>query len=165
MTLGSEQTIQNSSNILTSFGLVIKIGQKVIGTCSSFDVNEAVDLQDVFTFHDNAEVPRGHPLDIVPGNVTNRTIQMNVYELRDSQVLGLFNSTQAAYDMLSSQSAGIKIDEVHTSYPPDGTAASIVTRSFINCWFQSLGVPKKAEGDRRIMVNASIRYQYSKKYA
>lgn len=94
----------------------------------------------------------GEVIENVPGNITGLTIQVSRYDLFASKMEQVWGTAQALW-MLTQQNNKIEVEEKWSN--PDGTSEKYI---YFDCWFSQLGRNLQAQGDRIVMVNATLNY-------
>jgi len=96
----------------------------------------------------------GDVIDNIPGNVSGLTIQVSRYDLFTEKMEEVWGSASALW-MLGRQLNPLNITEKWRSPGSGGLTESYL---YTGCWFSQIGRNMQAQGDRIIMVNATLNY-------
>jgi hypothetical protein len=139
--------------------------RRVIGAISDFNVQQSRALTEIQEVNVNAY---GQPVDIIPGHMTTRTINVQRYDLYSKVIEELFADDTAPFkewNMLLDQTRPFVLRTVWLN-PSGGTFGAIGgalsgkrVYEFLGCWFTSMGRTISSKGDRIINVNATIQWK------
>ena len=140
-----------SEGIRTSHAISIhpSVGAAAIGQIQSWAPNQSRTITPTYELDSRTS---GNVVDNVPGNVTGLTIQVSRYDLFTVKMEEVWGSS--AFWMLGDQQTALEIREKWQ--PPGGGPAEFY--HYKGCWFSQLGRNMQAEGNRIVMVNATLNY-------
>lgn len=152
--------IQSPNTVtVTNHGLLIQAFGEAIGAVTRWAPRQSQTLTPVYEFGqlttgggDDVPAKRGEPYEIVPGNVTGTTLDINRYDIYTKRFEDAFRTLDLT--MLSSQASSIKFIEFVAS--PDGTLS--FTDVYYGVWFQTLGKEHSADGNRIVMASATAMF-------
>lgn len=139
----------------TSHGLLIRVaGGRVIGACNGFTHNQAREVQDEFEVDANA---KGYgPVDIVPQNITSRTLSIQRYDLWQRPIEEAFG-TGFEYVSLADQSRPFVLRTAWRS-PVGSLLGGRRVYEYTGCYFTRFGRTARTDDNRIINVDAEIVY-------
>lgn len=143
----------------TSFGFTLNAvlgGRAVpIGAVLGFDNDETRTLEDVFEVELSS---RGLPIDIVPQNVTGRTLTVERYDLFSKVIEEVFQASPSEIVSLADQLRPFVLREV---WRDPGSALTSRSRlyQYTRCWFSRKGRRMKSTDNRIVMASGTISYQ------
>lgn len=138
----------------TSHGLTIRVvGGPVIGACFGFTEQVTRDLEDAWEIDANATGYR--PVDIVPGNVSGRSLRIDRYDLFTQVMEEVLGSREVV--VLSDQTRPFVL-RTHWQSPVGALLGGRRIYQYEDCWFASMGRVARADDTRLVGVNAEIRY-------
>lgn len=142
-------TVPNTT-VATSHAISIRANGVTIGMVQTWAPSQSRMITAVYQFEPERT---GEIVENVPGNVTGTTIQVSRYDLFRTRMEQAWGTTFQIGDMLSSQVNPLEIQERWSQ--PDGIAT---VWAYDGCWFSSLGRNPSVQGDRLIMVSATLNY-------
>jgi len=137
-----------STGIRTSHAISIRAGRTTIGQIQTWAPTQSKTITPAYELRSESS---GTVTENVPGNITGLTIQVSRYDLFTSKMEEVWG-TSAALWMLSNQLTPLEITEKWSS---PGLNESFV---YYGCWFSQLGRNMQAQGDRIVLVNATLAY-------
>jgi beta-glucanase (GH16 family) len=141
------------TSIRTSHAVSIQVGTTTIGQIQTWAPNQSRTITPGYQLASTLDgVDSGEVFENVPGNVTGLTIQVSRYDLFASKMEEVWG-LPVAFNMLTSQSQPLTISEKWTN--PDNSGERY---EYTGCWFSQLGRNLQAQGDRIVMVNATLSY-------
>lgn len=140
----------------TSHGLTIRVaGGRIIGAIYGFTHNQTRQLDEEWEINIGA---RGAaPSDIVPQNVTERSLRINRYDLFTRNMEEVFNRT-GEIATLSDQFRPFTLRTIWQS-PVGIVLGGRRVYQYTGCWFRSIGRTARADDNRIINVDAELIYQ------
>lgn len=135
----------------TSHGIQIKVGGEVIGAVTSFVPGPA--RREFTHVYELNPLSSGHPIDVVPNNLTGFEIRVSRYDIWRQPFERVFGGTISIYEALGNQDRGF--DMYRYFWHPDGYREVLVYR---NTWIREVGRTFDAGRDRVILVNGSFVY-------
>lgn len=169
----------------TTHALLIRVGGKTIGGIYDWNVTQSRDMREPYAIN---LFNRGLPADMVPGNVTNRSLSVKRYDLYTDVMEECFGTTEL--EVLSDQVRPLSLREVWlapgaaTQLGPDlaraagadaelasllgGSLNALLTvgagsgrlYEYKGVWFTDLGRTSSATGDRVVGVDATLKFQW-----
>lgn len=139
------------TSIRTSHAISIypSVGNVPIGQIQTWAPNQSRTITPAYELKSDTS---GNVTENVPGNVTGLTIQVSRYDLFASKMEEVWGSSKSLW-MLGNQLNPLEIREKWRG--PTGTVETYLYRG---CWFSQLGRNMQAQGDRIVMVNATLNY-------
>jgi len=137
------------TSIRTSHAVSILAGGKTVGQIQSWAPNQSLTVTHAYELKQETS---GTVTENVPGNISGLTIQVGRYDLFSSkmeEVWGLGYTLK----MLTDQRNPFTVREKWVN--PDNSVENL---EYYDCWFSQLGRNLQAQGDRIVMVNATITY-------
>ena len=140
------------TNIRTSHAVVIRAptGQ-VVGQIQTWAPSQSRGITSAYELN---SVTSGEVTENVPGNITGLTIQVSRYDMFTSRMEEVWGSTDLT--MLSKQLDPLDIEEKWSIPPNAGGGTQKWT--YYGCWFSQVGRNLQAQGDRIVLVNATLNY-------
>ncbi|RLI87332.1 MAG: hypothetical protein DRP01_02165 [Archaeoglobales archaeon] len=138
-----------TTTIRTSHATSIRAGGTTIGQIQTWAPNQSRTITPGYELRSETS---GEVTENVPGNITGLTVQVSRYDLFSSKMEEVWG-TSSAFWMLSDQLNPLEIEEKWRN--PDGT---VEKQLYSGCWFSQLGRNMQAQGDRIVMVNATLNY-------
>lgn len=141
----------------TSHGLLIKVaGGRVIGAVQGFNHSQSRDLEAVFDVEADA---KGYgPADLVPGNVTTRSISITRYDLWQRPCEEAFG-TGFEYVNLADQARPFAL---RTTWRSPVTGGVLIggrrVYEYTGCYFSRIGRQASVTDSRIVRVDAEITY-------
>jgi hypothetical protein len=146
------------TSIRTSHAVSIRAGGVTVGQIQTWAPNQSRTVTAAYQLASTLDgVDSGEVTENIPGNVTGLTIQVSRYDLFASKMEQVWGTSTAFY-MLSSQYEPLEILEKWSN--PDNTSEQW---NYSGCWFSQLGRNLQAQGDRIVMVNATLSYVKARK--
>lgn len=140
----------------TTHGLAIRVaGGRIIGAIHGFTHQTSRDIDDEWEV--NVAARGAGPSDMVPQNVTERSIRIERYDLYVRHMEEVFNSTGEMIS-LSDQFRPFTLRTIWQS-PVGIVLGGRRVYEYRNCWFRSIGRTARADGDRIVNVDAELVYQ------
>lgn len=136
------------TGIRTSHAISISAGGRTIGQIQTWAPTQSKTITPAYELRSESS---GNVTENVPGNITGLTIQVSRYDLFASKMEEVWGSSKALW-MLSNQLVPLQITEKWSS---PGLTESFV---YYGCWFSQLGRNMQAQGDRIVLVNATLAY-------
>ncbi len=141
------------TSIRTSHAVSIRAGGTTVGQIQTWAPNQSRTVTPGYQLAASLDgVDSGEVTENVPGNVTGLTIQVSRYDLFASKMEEVWGTSTSFY-MLTAQYEPLEILEKWAN--PDGTTEQF---NYSGCWFSQLGRNLQAQGDRIVMVNATLSY-------
>jgi hypothetical protein len=140
------------TTVRTSHAVSIRANSVTIGQIQTWAPNQSRTITPTYqlaTFHDG--VGSGEVFENVPGNITGLTIQVARYDLFAYKMEEVWGGV--AFWMLCKQTTALEIEERWQN--PGSSAEKYL---YTKCWFSQLGRNLQAQGDRIVMVNATLNY-------
>lgn len=137
------------TSIRTSHAISIRAGNTTIGQIQTWAPAQSKTITPTYELCSDTS---GTVTENVPGNVTGLTIQVARYDLFKLKMEEVWGTSKALW-MLSNQLNPLQIEEKWRH--PDGTVEKFM---FNGCWFSQLGRNMQAEGNRIVLVNATLAY-------
>jgi len=139
----------------TSHGLTIKVaGSRLIGAVQSFRHSQTRNVEEVFEIQQNAH---GYgPVDLIPQNVTTRSLDINRYDLWVRNIEEAFGVTELI--SLSDQSRPFTLRTTWQS-PTGAVLAGRRVYEYQGCYFTNFGRAASVTDTRIIAVDANIVYR------
>lgn len=144
------ETLARSGHSLT-----IKVNGITIGLINGWSPQMNRQITPIYEINSESS---GLPLENIPGNVQNLTIQIGRYDIwpvRMEQAFGTVDLT-----MLSNQQSGFSVQETWIS--PSGNTE---IWQYEGCWFENIGRQHRSDDNRLVNVNATLRYVFRTKIA
>ena len=140
------------TTIRTSHAVAIKYQSVTIGQIQTWAPSQSRTITPAYQLASFAgTTASGEVTENVPGNITGLTIQISRYDLFASKMEEIWGDV--AFWMLTKQVNKLEIDEVWEN--PDESRERY---TYEDCWFSQLGRNLQAQGDRIVMVNATLNY-------
>lgn len=139
----------------TSHGLLIRVaGGRVVGAVNGFTHTQTREVQDEFEIDVNAV---GHgPVDIVPQNITTRSLQIKRYDLWQRPMEEAFG-TGAELVTLADQARPFVLRSIWRS-PVSSLLGGRRVYEYTGCYFTSIGRNALSTDNRIVNVDAQITY-------
>lgn len=134
--------------VRTSHAMTIRASGLTIGVVQSWQPNMGRAISPVYELN---VATSGEPIENVPGNVQNLTINIQRYDLyvrRMEQAFGTPN-----FEMLGDQNNPFEVRE-SWRFPNNAVEA----RAYTGCWFSSIGRTYSATDTRVVNVSATLAY-------
>ncbi len=134
--------------VRTSHAMTIRAHGLTIGVVQSWQPNMSRAISPVYELN---VATSGEPIENVPGNVQNLTINIQRYDLyvrRMEQAFGTPN-----FEMLGDQNNPFEVRETWR-FPNNAVEA----RTYVGCWFSSIGRNYSATDTRVVNVSATLAY-------
>ena len=146
----------------TSHGLTIRVGGgRIVGAVQSVQHSQSRQIDEEW------EINRGHrgagPADLVPQNVTTRTLQVTRYDLFVRNMEEVFD-TSGEIVSLSDQFRPFSLRTIWQS-PVGIVLGGRRIYEYSGCWFSSIGRNVSVDDNRVVSVDAQITYQYRRRVA
>jgi len=135
--------------IRTSHAISIMADKTVIGQIQTWAPNQSRTITPTYQLDPKSS---GTVFENVPGNITGLTIQVARYDLFAKKMEEVWGTVRVLW-MLSDQLNPLSITEKWTRY--DGASEAY---EYEGCYFSQLGRNMQAQGDRIVMVNATLNY-------
>lgn len=150
---GQTYPVRNTPDTLvrSSHGIQIKIKGEVIGAIRNWSPAEYT--RGMTRVWELNPLSSGHPIDQVPGNLDGFTLRVDRYDIWKEPFEKVFGGDIALMEAIGNQQAGF--DCYQYLWHPDGYKELTVYR---NSWFTSIGRNYSADGDRIIMVSATLAF-------
>lgn len=146
------------TTIRTSHAITIKANGKTVGQVQTWAPTQSRNVKHCYQLATwDGTTRSGNVTENVPGNITGLTIQVSRYDLFASRMEEVWGSPTAFY-MLTNQFKPLEITEKWVN-PVKNTVERV---TYYGCWFSQLGRNLQAEGDRVVMVNATLSYVKTK---
>ena len=145
-TTGVPPTTNTSTS--TSHSLTIVVNGVAVGNIKSWKPGQSRTITPIFELN---VATSGAPIDNIPGNLGSLKIQVERYDLYHRRMEQAFSSADLV--MLSLQDTFFQVSEQWIF--PDNSVTSFL---YTGCWFDSLGRQYSSDGDRVVLVNASLTY-------
>jgi len=137
------------TNIRTSHAISILAGGVPIGQIQTWAPNQSRTITPTYELRSETS---GEVTENVPGNITGLTVQVARYDLFASKMEEVWGTAKALW-MLSDQLNPLELREKWRN--PDGATEFY---HYEGCWFSQIGRNMQAQGDRIVMVNATLNY-------
>ena len=142
-----------NTTIRSSHAVSIRVASTTIGQIQTWAPNQSRTVTPAYQLASTLNgIDSGEVVENVPGNITGLTIQVSRYDLFASKMEQIWGTAQALW-MLTKQVNQIEVEEKWTN--PDNTSEKY---TYFDCWFSQLGRNLQAQGDRIVMVNATLNY-------
>jgi len=142
-----------NTTIRTSHAVSIRVGSTTIGQIQTWAPNQSRTITPGYQLASTLDgIDSGEVTENVPGNITGLTIQVSRYDLFASKMEQVWGTSDSLW-MLTKQSNKIEIEEKWSN--PVGGGEKF---TYFDCWFSQLGRNLQAQGDRIVMVNATLAY-------
>jgi len=140
--------------VRTSHALTIVYNGVTIGLINGWAPKTARTITPIYEIN---TATSGSIYEKVPGNETGNTIEVSRYDLYKSRIETLFGTVDLA-NSLTNQDAPFTVIErwVAPATPIAGGGTEIL--SYSGCWFSSIGRAYRSDGDRIVMVSATLEY-------
>lgn len=138
-----------TTNIRTSHAISILVNTKVVGQIQSWAPTQSKTITATFELNSDTS---GEPTENIPGNLSGLTIQVSRYDLFASKMEEVWGKSNNLW-MLSKQLHPFVVQEKWKN--PDNTTEYM---NYEGCWFSQLGRNMSAQGDRIVLVNATLNY-------
>ena len=139
----------------TSHGLLIRVASgRVVGAINEFSHSTTRDVRDVFEI--NANSYGQAPVDLIPGNVTSRTISVQRYDLFQAPMEEAFG-TGFEYETLADQARPFSLRTIWRS-PVGSALGGRRVYEYTGCYFTRIGRTARTTDSRIVNVNAEITY-------
>jgi hypothetical protein len=135
--------------IRTSHAISIRANGTTIGQIQTWAPTQSRTITPAYELRSETS---GEVTENVPGNITGLTIQVSRYDLFASKMETVWGTSKALW-MLSSQLNPLEVEEKWRN--PDSTVEKFL---YEGCWFSQLGRNMQAQGDRIVLVNATLAY-------
>jgi len=143
------------TGIRTSHAISIRVGSTTIGQIQTWAPNQSRTITPAYELRSETS---GEVTENVPGNITGLTIQVSRYDLFTSKMEEVWGTSKALW-MLSSQLIPLTVEEKWRN--PNNVVEKFV---YEGCWFSQLGRNMQAQGDRIVLVNATLAYVKCRPY-
>jgi hypothetical protein len=137
------------TSIRTSHAISIRANGTTIGQIQTWAPTQSRTITPAYELRSETS---GEVTENVPGNITGLTIQVSRYDLFASKMETVWGTSKALW-MLSSQLNPLEVEEKWRN--PDGTVEKFL---YEGSWFSQLGRNMQAQGDRIVLVNATLAY-------
>jgi len=137
------------TSIRTSHAISIRANGTTIGQIQTWAPNQSRTITPAYELRSETS---GEVTENVPGNITGLTIQVSRYDLFSSKMETVWGTSKALW-MLSSQLNPLEVEEKWRN--PDGSVEKFL---YEGSWFSQLGRNMQAQGDRIVLVNATMAY-------
>jgi len=139
----------------TSHALTIRDGAtgQLIGAIYTFAPKQARTLEEEYEINRDT---RGLPVDIVPQNLTTRTLQIARYDLFTKIMEDVFGHKEMV--ILTDQKRPFRIRETWRD-PAAILGGGRRIYEYTGCWFQDLGRTLSATDDRIVKVDATLMFR------
>jgi len=142
-----------NTTIRTSHATSIRVANTIIGQIQTWAPNQSRTVTPTYQLASTLDgINSGEVVENVPANITGLTIQVSRYDLFASKMEQVWGTSKALW-MLTKQVNAIEVEEKWSN--PDGTTEKFM---YFDCWFSQLGRNLQAQGDRIVMVNATLNY-------
>jgi len=143
-----------NTNIRTSHAVSIMIGTHAVGQIQTWAPNQSRTITPAYELKSDTS---GKVTENVPGNESGLTIQVARYDLFKSKMEEVWgrigpSGSGGFLKMIGDQLNSFQVYEKWAW--PGGSE----TLSYDGCWFSQLGRNLSAQGDRIVMVNATLSY-------
>lgn len=138
-----------NTTIRSSHAVSLRAAGVTIGQIQTWAPNQSRTVTPAYELRSETS---GEVIENVPGNVTGLTIQVSRYDLFASKMEQVWGTPKALW-MLTDQNNKLEVEEKWSN--PDGTSEKFI---YFDCWFSQLGRNLQAQGDRIVMVNATLNY-------
>jgi len=132
----------------TSHAMTIRASGLTVGSIQSWGATMTRQVSHVYEIN---QATSGEPIEAVPGNVGGLSISVGRYDLFSRRMEQAFGTPD--FEMLGDQSNPFEVRETWR-FPNNG----IEGRSYIGCWFSSLGRTYTAGGDRLVQTQGTLVY-------
>ena len=143
------------TGIRTSHAISIRVGSTTIGQIQTWAPTQSRTITPAYELRSESS---GEVTENVPGNITGLTIQVSRYDLFTSKMEEVWGTSKALW-MLSSQLIPLTVEEKWSN--PNNVVEKFV---YEGCWFSQLGRNMQAQGDRIVLVNATLAYVKCRPY-
>jgi hypothetical protein len=140
------------TTIRTSHAVTIQVGTVTIGQIQTWAPNQSRTITPTYELN---SVTSGKVTENVPGNEAGLTIQVARYDLFKSKMEEVWGGPKLA--MIGDQLNPFDVWEKWVVPSPSGTG-TVEKNLNTQCWFSQLGRNLSAQGDRIVMVNATLNY-------
>lgn len=140
----------------TSHAIAIRAGNTDIGRIQSWAPSQTRQIQ---TLYEINAATNGEIYENVPGNLGGTTIQITRYDLYSARMEEAWGPEFDIGEMLCNQVNPLTIREKWVK--PSGEYNVYV---YSGCWFSSLGRNFAVQGDRIILVSATLQYEKKRKF-
>lgn len=146
----------------TTHGLTLRDGRtgRLFGAIHTFSPKQTRAVEEEFEINRDS---RGIPVDLVPQNLTSRTLGLSRYDLYTRVMEELFGTTEL--HILTDQRRPFRIRE--TWLAPATVAvlgAGPRIYEYIDCWFTDIGRTLSASDDRIVKVEATLMFRDRKRF-
>ena len=124
-------------------------GNEPIGQIQTWAPNQSRTITPAYELNSSSS---GNVTENVPGNITGLTIQVSRYDLFTQKMEEVWGSASALW-MLGDQKVSLEIKEKWQNYN-----GAVEFYYYEGCWFSQIGRNMQAQGDRIVMVNATLNY-------
>jgi hypothetical protein len=148
-----------TTNIRTSHAVTIQVGTVTIGQIQTWAPNQSRTVTAAYELDSKTS---GKVTENVPGNESGLTIQVaryDLFRLKMEEVWGNIANSPRGFEMIGDQLNPFQVWEKWVN--PDNTQEKWL---YSGCWFSQLGRNLSAQGDRIVMVNATLNYVQYKPY-
>lgn len=144
----------------TSHGLTLRVtGGRVIGAVNAVGESQTRAVDEEWEINRSAH--GAGPADIIPQNVTTRTLKISRYDLYVQHMEEVFNQTGEMVS-LSDQFRPFSLRTIWQS-PVGIVLGGRRVYEYVGCWFTNLGRNVRSDDNRIINVDADVVYQYRRR--
>jgi len=143
------------TGIRTSHAISIRVGSTTIGQIQTWAPTQSRTITPAYELRSETS---GEVTENIPGNVTGLTIQVSRYDLFTAKMEQVWGTSKALW-MLSNQNIPLTVEEKWRN-------PNMIVEKFVyeGCWFSQLGRNMQAQGDRIVLVNATLAYVKCRPY-
>lgn len=141
--------------VRTSHAVSIQVNSVTIGQIQTWAPNQSRTITPTYELDSKTS---GKVFENVPGNESGLTIQVARYDLFKSKMEQVWGSigTAGFLQMIGDQINSFEVKEKWAV--PSGQVITYEFLQYTGCWFSQLGRNLSAQGDRIVMVNATLNY-------
>lgn len=146
----------------TTHGLTLRDGRtgRLFGAIHTFSPKQTRAVEEEWEINRDS---RGIPVDLIPQNLTSRTIGLSRYDLYTRVMEELFGTTEL--DILTEQRRPFRMRETWLDPTAIGfLGAGPRIYEYIDCWFTDIGRTLSASDDRIVKVEATLMFRDRKRF-
>lgn len=135
----------------STHGIQIKVNGVTIGSIQDFTHGPI--QRAMTTIYELNPLSSGHPIDVVPGNLSGFTLKVSRYDIYTEPFEKVFGGSTDIYEALGMQNRGIEIYRYW--FHPNDYKEILVYR---NCWLQQVGRTISLGRERTVLADGSFAY-------